>query len=202
MRVPFQISSAGRTVNCLHLGVSGWPDHGVPAEPKPILEVIRQVRDHVRRTRPQSFSKHASRLPGWNPCVQVIWVHCLSGVGRTGALLLILIAQDVLLMHQGRVSFPGILDKLRQQRRGSVQSRKQYAFAVLAVLEWARVEVPGCFPGPAAVADGLFAAYRKRVSPIRPRLAVRRLASGSWLSVPRDAHGSVEHTRVSCEYIY
>jgi len=58
---------------------TAWPDHGKPASPEPIIRMIEMLKDHRKRM----------DVP--------IVVHCSAGCGRTGTILAVDIARDMLL---------------------------------------------------------------------------------------------------------
>ncbi|KAJ2842600.1 hypothetical protein IWW36_005846, partial [Coemansia brasiliensis] len=64
-----------RTVTQLHF--TGWPDHGVPYSPVPMLRMIQEIRNQIK------------------PPVNVpIVVHCSAGVGRSGTFIVVDAAMD------------------------------------------------------------------------------------------------------------
>ncbi|KAA0156003.1 hypothetical protein FNF29_01421 [Cafeteria roenbergensis] len=69
---------------CLHLCLPGWPDFGVPASSAPARAAARLMLESARlgRLRPARGSLPAQPVGG-------SLVHCMAGIGRTGALLLL-----------------------------------------------------------------------------------------------------------------
>lgn len=59
----------------------GWPDHGVPETPMKFLELVDRI-ENLRRYLPPDYP--------------YILLHCSAGIGRSGVLLLVLIALDIL----------------------------------------------------------------------------------------------------------
>ncbi|KAJ8300759.1 hypothetical protein KUTeg_022278 [Tegillarca granosa] len=93
-----------------------WPDHGVPDDPIPLLEMRYKVREY-----------HSGNK---SPIV----VHCGTGVSRTGTF----IAIDALLEQyqlEGRISVFAFVRKLRKDRVALVRTVKQYIFIYEAIFE-------------------------------------------------------------------
>ncbi|KAJ2339199.1 hypothetical protein GGF43_006697, partial [Coemansia sp. RSA 2618] len=100
---------AGRTVTQLHF--TGWPDHGVPQSPVPMLQMIQELRTNIQ---PSSDT----------PVV----VHCSAGVGRSGTFIIIDAAVDYFAKNS---DYSGDLvcdafKSLRSQRTLMVQTFSQY----------------------------------------------------------------------------
>lgn len=95
---------------------TSWPDHGVPDDPIPFLDMRYKVRQY-----------HGDD-PG------PILVHCGTGVARTG----VFIAVDSLIDQysiEGRISVYAFVRKMRMQRPRMVRTCKQYVFVYEAILE-------------------------------------------------------------------
>ncbi|ESN90402.1 hypothetical protein HELRODRAFT_186608 [Helobdella robusta] len=95
---------------------TGWPDHGVPDQPSPLLIYMRRVKSSI----PSDSGP--------------IVVHCSAGVGRTGAFIVI----DSMLeriKHEKTVDIYGHVTCLRAQRNYMVQTEDQYVFIHDALLE-------------------------------------------------------------------
>ncbi|XP_060070821.1 receptor-type tyrosine-protein phosphatase kappa-like [Ylistrum balloti] len=93
-----------------------WPDHGVPSDPIPLLDMRNKVRDY----------RGNDRSP--------LLVHCGTGVSRTGSY----IAIDALLEQyeaEGRISVFSFIRKLRKDRVAMVRTLKQYVFIYDAIFE-------------------------------------------------------------------
>lgn len=103
-----------RTVTQFHFLT--WPQMGVPASAKPLLEFRRKVNKSYR-----------GRCP--------IVVHSGNGAGRTGAYILL----DLVLgrMNKGarEIDIAATLEHLRDQRAGLVETRPQFEFVLMAVAE-------------------------------------------------------------------
>lgn len=104
-----------RTVTQFHF--LSWPQGGVPASAKALLEFRRKVNKSYRgRSCP-------------------IVVHSSNGAGRTGAYILL----DLVLarMNKGarEIDIAATLEHLRDQRVGLVATRQQFEFVLMAVAE-------------------------------------------------------------------
>ncbi|KAL3872174.1 hypothetical protein ACJMK2_040120 [Sinanodonta woodiana] len=95
-----------------------WPEHGVPDNAIPLLEMRRKVRE--------CQSQGDDRTP--------VVVHCGTGVSRTGTF----IAIDALLEQyekEGRISVHSFVKKIRKDRIAMVRTVKQYVFIYEAIFE-------------------------------------------------------------------
>lgn len=95
-----------------HHRLTGWPDHGVPAS----TDLLRKI---VSRT-------HATGKP--------VVIHCSAGIGRTGTLVLLAMAQDEMMKGTFRGLWP-LLQQIRAQRAFAVQNSQQYMFACLCLVD-------------------------------------------------------------------
>ena len=93
----------------------GWPDHGVPDDVSPILDMITKSHQHQTE----------ELVP--------LVVHCSAGCGRTGTLIAIDYAYSMLKSGKLNMEFDlfNIIDDIRKQRPSMVQSVDQYRFVCL-----------------------------------------------------------------------
>ncbi|CAF1154657.1 unnamed protein product [Rotaria sordida] len=93
-----------------------WPDHGVPNDFASFVEFVLEIRE---------LRKSKKHLP--------ILVHCSAGIGRTG--VIILMETALCLIETNQPVFPlDIVQQMREQRLGMIQTASQYQFACGAVL--------------------------------------------------------------------
>ncbi|KAL5964079.1 Tyrosine-protein phosphatase non-receptor type 11 [Taenia solium] len=99
-----------------------WPDHGTPSEPSEFLDLLFNI------------SSYKESMETTGPMV----VHCSSGIGRTGTL----IVTDMLLgcIREGGlhtdIDIARTVQAVREQRSGMVQTEAQYRFIYKAVQEF------------------------------------------------------------------
>ncbi|XP_041475095.1 receptor-type tyrosine-protein phosphatase delta-like isoform X1 [Lytechinus variegatus] len=108
--------SGERTITQFHF--LGWPDHGQPDYPSPMMCLIKRVR-HLT-----SKMNHRANIV----------VHCSAGVGRTGTYIVIDAMLDMM-KHEKQVDVYNFIHDIRQQRNTLVQSFVQYFFIHMALLE-------------------------------------------------------------------
>jgi receptor-type tyrosine-protein phosphatase epsilon len=94
-----------------------WPDHGVPEMMDDVLSMI-QIAENF-------FIQYDS------PIV----VHCSAGIGRTGTFISIFNCINALRLS-GECNIMNTVEKLRQERHGSVTRESQYEFIYSAVLHY------------------------------------------------------------------
>ena len=110
-------SEEERTVCQFHY--SAWPDHGIPTQVKPLLEMVRLIRD----------CQASETLP--------VLIHCSAGCGRTGTICAI----DFIwgLLRTGKLSSEfslyDLVRDMRKQRTAMVQTVEQYILVHRAVKE-------------------------------------------------------------------
>ncbi|XP_077999364.1 tyrosine-protein phosphatase non-receptor type 13-like isoform X2 [Glandiceps talaboti] len=105
---------SGKEWHVTHLNFTTWPDHGVPASGLPLIQYMAYMR----------------RIHESGPIV----VHCSAGIGRTGTVITI---DLVLAMIERDLNFNifEIVQGLRGQRQGMIQTKDQYIFCYKAILE-------------------------------------------------------------------
>nr|XP_054765104.1 receptor-type tyrosine-protein phosphatase S-like [Lytechinus pictus] len=108
--------SGERTITQFHF--LGWPDHGQPDYPSPMMCLIKRIR-HLT-----SKMNHRANIV----------VHCSAGVGRTGTYIVIDAMLDMM-KHEKQVDVYNFIHDIRQQRNTLVQSFVQYFFIHMALLE-------------------------------------------------------------------
>lgn len=107
----------------------------MPKKASQILEFI----DIVRKQQKDCLKQLNESKQKWNghPLGPPIVVHCSAGIGRTGTLLTI----DININRLGDCKTTHVentVAKMRLQRAQSVQTRDQYVFCYLAILEYAQ----------------------------------------------------------------
>ncbi|XP_070545261.1 tyrosine-protein phosphatase non-receptor type 13-like isoform X2 [Ptychodera flava] len=105
---------SGKEWYVTHLNFTTWPDHGVPVSGLPLVRYMRFMRK-IHQSGP-------------------IVVHCSAGIGRTGTVITI----DLILAMVERdldFSIHEIVQGLRGQRQGMIQTKDQYIFCYKAILE-------------------------------------------------------------------
>uniref|UniRef100_A0A8C4NNI6 protein-tyrosine-phosphatase n=1 Tax=Eptatretus burgeri TaxID=7764 RepID=A0A8C4NNI6_EPTBU len=95
---------------------NGWPDHGVPESPGPILELI----DNLPQLSPN------------NP----LCIHCSAGCGRTGAICAIHYTWSLLQRGciMGDFNISDLIKEMRKQRMNMVQTKDQYEFVYTTIV--------------------------------------------------------------------
>ena len=110
-----------RTIWMLHF--TAWPDHGCPTDEGLLLAYV----DEVRAVKAKLTSNTSSA--DW-PIV----VHCSAGVGRTGVFMAVEIGLAKLEAGES-VDMKQLLEELREQRYGLIQTAEQYRFCYLTLVK-------------------------------------------------------------------
>lgn len=127
-----------------------WPDHGVPETVRPLLDMVRLVRD----------CQASETLP--------VLVHCSAGCGRTGTICAIDYVWG--LLRTGRLTenlnLFGLVKEMRRQRVAMVQTREQYILLHRAVRELfkERLKVIDAHPYENIATDGTPLILREKES--------------------------------------
>lgn len=102
-----EVSVPGQPIhNCMHYHWQDWPDRGVPdADLAPIV-LLSKLKEN---TAP-------------------IIVHCSAGIGRTGSIVLIQHAMELLHLPAPLLEISTYLIELRKQRNNSIQTEHQYLY--------------------------------------------------------------------------
>jgi len=104
-----------RTVTQFHF--QSWPENGVPASTKALLEFRRKVNKSYRgRSCP-------------------IVVHCSDGAGRTGTYCLIDMVLHRMAKGAREIDIAATLEHLRDQRPQAVRTKQQFEFVLTSVAE-------------------------------------------------------------------
>ncbi|CAL4201659.1 unnamed protein product [Meganyctiphanes norvegica] len=104
-----------RTVTQFHF--LSWPDSGIPASTKALLEFRRKVNKSYRgRSCP-------------------IIVHCSDGIGRTGTYCLIDMVLNRMAKGAKEIDIAATCEHIRDQRPNMVKSKVQFEFVLMAVAE-------------------------------------------------------------------
>ncbi|VDM40199.1 unnamed protein product [Toxocara canis] len=101
-----KITRNGQSLNVTHYHWSQWPDHSVPVADRAPLRLFQMVRTAKRP----------------------ICVHCSAGIGRTGSVVTIAYIIECFLTNSRFEDLAEILQLLRQQRAGIVQTAMQYLY--------------------------------------------------------------------------
>eukprot|EP01119_Soliformovum_irregulare_P002553 TRINITY_DN1279_c0_g1_i1.p1 TRINITY_DN1279_c0_g1~~TRINITY_DN1279_c0_g1_i1.p1 ORF type:complete len:516 (-),score=138.94 TRINITY_DN1279_c0_g1_i1:16-1563(-) len=104
-----------------------WPDHGIPVSTTAFLDLIDEA-------------------DSYNPFKTPIVVHCSAGIGRSGTFCAVHSTIEKLKMelqqihdtdtwHEPMFNIPQTVMYMRSQRPGMVQTKEQYMFVYLTILE-------------------------------------------------------------------
>ncbi|XP_069051113.1 tyrosine-protein phosphatase non-receptor type 3 isoform X1 [Lepisosteus oculatus] len=107
-------TETGEDRSVTHLQYVAWPDHGVPDDPSDFLDFVNFIRQ-----------KRGENDP--------LFVHCSAGIGRTGVLVTMETAVE--LIEKNQPVYPlDIVRTMRDQRAMMVQTASQYRFVCEAIL--------------------------------------------------------------------
>lgn len=107
-------------LDVVQLQYRGWPDFGAPKKPQAFLDFIQLIRT----TAPESAYKTGP-----------IVTHCSAGIGRTGVYILVE-ALTQLIDRQLPINPLAIIQQMRAQRMGMIQTVEQLVFACEAALRY------------------------------------------------------------------
>lgn len=109
-----------------HLQFVSWPDFGTPQSANALLNyrnfVLKKQLDVIENAEGTNYPP--------------ITVHCSAGVGRSGTFITI----DTCIQKMeitGLVDVKSVVEKLREQRYSSIQTKDQYIFCYKSVVEYA-----------------------------------------------------------------
>lgn len=109
-----------------HLQFISWPDFGTPLTASALLKfresVLKKQLDAIEATGGSTYPP--------------IVVHCSAGVGRSGTFITVDICIQKL-ETTGLVDVKKVVEKLREQRYLSIQTKDQYIFCYKSVIEYA-----------------------------------------------------------------
>ncbi|KAK6732412.1 hypothetical protein RB195_016661 [Necator americanus] len=91
---------------CMHYHWMDWPDRGVPEADLAPISLLARLKE----------------------CTTPIIVHCSAGIGRTGSIVLIEHALELLHQPAPLLEISGYLLELRKQRNNSIQTEHQYLY--------------------------------------------------------------------------
>jgi protein tyrosine phosphatase len=114
-------TETGETRAIWQLQYVGWPDHGVPDDPRYFLAFLDEIHN-IRQ-----------RVCAGNTAVFPTVVHCSAGIGRSGVLILVEIALARVAAGL-KPNIGDILNEVREQRPSMVQTIEQYKFCFEAVI--------------------------------------------------------------------
>ncbi|XP_072352385.1 tyrosine-protein phosphatase non-receptor type 13 isoform X14 [Scyliorhinus torazame] len=104
---------SGESRQVTHLNFTAWPDHGTPEQPEQLVIFLSYMR-HIKRSGP-------------------IITHCSAGIGRSGTLICL---DAVLTFISKGLDFDisHIVEAMRCQRHGMIQTEAQYVFCYQVIL--------------------------------------------------------------------
>ncbi|WKX93596.1 hypothetical protein Q1695_011119 [Nippostrongylus brasiliensis] len=95
-----------KTHTCTHYHWMDWPDRGVPEADMAPVALLGKLKD----------------------CTTPIVIHCSAGIGRTGSIVLIQHAIELLQSKKPLLGISTYLLELRKQRNNSIQTEHQYLY--------------------------------------------------------------------------
>ena len=101
-----------------HFQFLQWPERGAPSSPDSLLLFLFEARPHVKKS--------------LGPVV----VHCSPGTGRTGTVVAIDVCMRAYEENQ-RVDVVAVVNDIRRDRAGAVQTKDQFRFIYAALAEYA-----------------------------------------------------------------
>mmetsp|Transcript_17103 Transcript_17103/g.66610 ORF Transcript_17103/g.66610 Transcript_17103/m.66610 type:complete len:440 (+) Transcript_17103:154-1473(+) len=126
----FDIKRGDEVREVLHIHYQEWPDYGAPLSCKIIGNVISAMSSY----REAHQKKYGLEEPA------MVTVHCSAGIGRAGTFIAINAYRErkeaEVADACGNISVKDIVEDLRQQRMGMVQSKEQYCFIYRAIREF------------------------------------------------------------------
>ncbi|KAK6733481.1 hypothetical protein RB195_017310 [Necator americanus] len=97
---------------CNHYQWIDWPDRGVPEADLAPIAILAKLKEST----------------------EPIIVHCSAGIGRTGCMVLIQHAMELLHKNEPLLEINGYLLELRKQRNNSIQTEQQYLYVHQVIL--------------------------------------------------------------------
>uniref|UniRef100_A0A915IEK1 Uncharacterized protein n=1 Tax=Romanomermis culicivorax TaxID=13658 RepID=A0A915IEK1_ROMCU len=117
-----------------------WPDHGVPKRPQVFLDFLALVRQTISEMDEEqgvslSFALLEKMKRGVLKKSPPVLLHCSAGVGRTGVYVL---ADLMIKCIDSKIPLKPweLVQKLRAQRKGMVQTEEQFVFACETALKY------------------------------------------------------------------
>ena len=114
----------------MHFQFTAWPDYGVPATGKEVVDLLYTARETQERF--GEYLENPQRFPVYGP---PLVIHCSAGIGRSGTFCALDYCIDELRV-KGRVNIQHCVRLLRQQRAFAIQTDEQYRFCYNTVLEY------------------------------------------------------------------
>jgi protein tyrosine phosphatase len=146
----FQVECAetGETRRVVQYQYTGWPDHGLPSSATGFLRVVQLVSEAERSldtttVAGETETERRTRLPP-------IIVHCSAGIGRSGTFIAVHASLERAAAEPRPCYTPVLLvDQMRRQRMGMVQTREQFRFIYVAL----HAAQGKCCPSPSGSAS-------------------------------------------------